>query len=231
MQIIRYLSIFLLWPVFVFSKPLVLATFPIPLMVESPEKGLFVTLTKEIAKRNERELKILILPIGKTLLDFSNNKVDGFFPALDAYVPTLASKSIPFYRKVDYIFSRTGSPLKTLKDLEGKRVGLTFRYPYGKELLANKKIKFELADDDIHNMKKLARGTIDAFIAEERSGLKALQVSGEKGISFDKKWPLSEQVVYYAFQNTDEGRVLAEIFSKTIEVMRKDGSLEKALTE
>lgn len=224
-------ALFIFCPVMALAKPIVLATFAIPLMVENPDKGLFISLTREIAKRNNRTVDIRVLPTGKTLLAFSNAKVDGFFPALDVYVPKTSAKSTPFYRKVDYAFFRKVSPLRTMKDLEGKKVGLTFRYPYGKELIANKKIKFEYAADDIQNMRKLGQGQIDAFVVEERSGLRALQLSVERGIDFDKTQLLSEQNVYYAFHDNDEGRKLAEIFSKTIEVMKKDGSLDRVLTE
>ncbi|MEK2645496.1 substrate-binding periplasmic protein [Bdellovibrio sp. BCCA] len=231
MQIIRYVFAALLFPFFVSAKPLVLATFPIPLMVENTEKGLFINLTKEIAKRNNRDISIVVYPTGKTLLEFSNNKVDGIFPALDVYVPKLSARTAPFYYKTDYIFYKKNHPFKTIKDLEGRKVGLTFRYPYAQELVQNKKIKFEFAADDVLNMKKLGRGTIDAFVVEQRSGLKALQLSGEKDIEFDKDKPLSQQVVFYAFQNTEEGKMLAEIFSKTIESMKKDGSLSRVLAE
>lgn len=232
MPLIRNVVVILLFcPVLAFAKPLVLATFAIPLMVENSEKGLFIALTREIAKRNSRTVDILVLPTGKTLLAFSNAKVDGFFPALDVYVPKASAKSSPFYRKVDYAFYRKSSPLRSMKDLEGKKVGLTFRYPYGKDLIANKKIKFEYAADDVQNMRKLGQGLIDAFVVEEKSGLKALQLSGERSIEFDKAHPLSEQIVYYAFHDNEEGRKLAEIFSKTIESMRKDGSLDRVLSE
>lgn len=231
MQLFRYVIVLLLFGLKAFAKSLVMATFPIPLMVENPEKGLFVSLTKEIAKRNNHDVTIVVSPAGKALLSFSTNKVDGFFPGLDVYLLKHAVKSTPFYYKIDYVFYKKGLPLKSFKDLEGRKVGLTFRYPYAKELVNNKKIKFEFAADDVLNMKKLGRGAIDAFVVEERSGLKALQLSGEKDIEFDKSKPLSEQSVYFAFQNTHQGRALADAFSKTIETMRKEGSLAKVLTE
>lgn len=223
-------ALFLL-PCHVCAKTLVMATFPIPLLVESPEKGLFVHLTKEIAKRNSQEINILVLPTGKSLLAFSNNKVDGLFPAFEVHIPKRSARSNSFYDKVDYVFYKKGKPLKTLKELEGKKVGLTFRYPYVQELVYNKKIKFEFAPDDILNMRKLGQGAIEAFVAEEKSGLKALQLSGASGIEYDKEKPFSKQVVFYAFQNTTEGQQLADLFSKTIDSMKKDGTLNKILSE
>lgn len=231
MSLIANVTALLLLTSLASAKPIVLATFAIPLMVESPDKGLFVNLTREIAKRNSRQVEILVYPTGKTLLAFTNNKVDGFFPALDVYVPQASAKSSAFYRKVDYVFYKKDRPLRSLKDLEGKKVGLTFRYPYVKELIGNKKIRFEMAADDVLNMKKLGKGLIDAFVVEERSGLKALQLSGQKQIDFDRNQPLSEQVVYYAFQDNEDGKRLADIFSRTIEAMKKDGSLDRVLTE
>lgn len=214
-----------------FAKPLILATIHTPPMVESSEKGLFIKLTKEILKRNKHEARILVLPTGKTLLAFSNQKVDGFFPALDADTPVMSAKTIPFYQKVDFIFYRKKQPLKDLKELEGKTVGLTFRYSYSRDLIGNRKIRFEYGPDDVTNMRKLASGKIDAFVAEERAGLKALELSNQREIEFDRTKPLSVQLVYYAFQNTAEGRKLAESFSKTLEAMKKDGSLRRILTE
>lgn len=212
-----------------FAKTVELATFPIPLMVEDSERGLFVNLTKEIGKRTNKKIHISVYPTGKALLAFSGNKVQGIFPGLDVSIPKKSARSSAFYVKVDHIFFKKGQTLESVKDLEGKKVGLTFRYPYSKELLLNKKIKFEFAADDVLNMRKLAQGQIDAFIVEERSGLKALQLSGEKDILFNKEKPIAQQEVFYAFQNDEEGKELAEIFTKTIEAMKKDGSLQRLL--
>lgn len=211
------------------AKPLRMATFPIPLMVESDTKGVFVSLTREIAKRGHVDVQIEVSPTAKTLLDFSTNKVDAFFPALDVYTPKNTSRTAAFYTKVDFVFSKTEKNLKTLKDLEGKKVGLTFRYPYAKELTQNKKIDFEFADDDVTNMNKLASGAIDAFVVEERSGLQALTISGKTGIHYNKHKPLSKQDVFYAFQDNEEGRGMVEIFNGAIEAMRKDGSFERLM--
>ncbi|NUN06191.1 MAG: transporter substrate-binding domain-containing protein [Bdellovibrio sp.] len=214
-----------------YAKPVVLATFPIPLMVENEEKGLFIKLVKEIARREKIDLKIVLHPPGKAHLAFSNGKVDGLFPALEGHTPVNSAKSVEYYRKVGFVFYRQDLVLKSLKDLEGKKVGLTFRYNYGEELRENKKIRFEYAKDDVLNMQKLGKKMIDAFVVEERSGLKALQLSGEKNIRFDKKVPIFATPVFFAFQGNSEGKVLAATFSKAIEAMREDGSLEKTLRE
>ncbi len=214
----------------VHAKTVRLVTFPIPLMVENSQSGLFIEMTRQIAKETSSVIEIKVLPPGQAILGFSNNKYDAFFPALDVSVPRAIVKSTNFYNKVDYAFYRKDKPLKTIKDLEGKIVGLTFRYPYAKSLTNNKKIHFQFATDDVANMRRLGRGEIDAFVAEERSGLKALQESGEQNIAFDRAQSLSEQNVYFAFPKTKRGQELASQFSQAIEKMQKEGRLEKILS-
>jgi polar amino acid transport system substrate-binding protein len=213
------------------AKPLRIATFPIPLMVESESKGVFIALTREIAKRSHVDIQIEVSPTAKTLLDFSTNKVDAFFPALDVYTPKRAARTSAFYTKVDFVFSAKGKNLNSIKDLEGKKVGLTFRYPYVKELTQNKKIHFEFADDDVTNMKKIALGTIDAFVVEERSGLQALSLSGKTNIHYNKDKPLSRQDVFYAFQDDEQGKDMAELFNRAIDAIRKDGTYDRLMNQ
>ncbi len=213
------------------AKPVRIGTFQIPLMVESADRGVFVDLTKEIARRANVPIEIVVYPTAKTLIDFSNNKIDGFFPGLDVYIPKKAAKSQPFYSKVDFVFYRAKEPHYLISDLEGRKVGLTFRYPYDKALTGNKKIKIEFADDDVSNMKKLGSGLIDAFVVEERSGLQALKLSGESNISYNPQKPLSRQTVYYAFQDDEPGRELARKFSAAIEEMKMDGSFDTLLLQ
>ncbi|WP_413584421.1 substrate-binding periplasmic protein [Bdellovibrio sp. HCB274] len=205
-------------------------TFPIPLMVESSTEGVFIDLTRDIAQRSKTDVKIDVLPTGNAILKFTTGEADGFFPALDVYTPKNSVRTVPFYEKVDYVFYRKVKPLKSIKDLEGKKVGLTFRYPYAVELTSNRRIKFVFSDDDVSNMKKLADGAIDAFVVEERSGVRALELSRAKGIAFDSENPLSRQEVYYAFKDTEGGRRMAKSFSEIIQQMKKDGSLDKLLS-
>ncbi|MDP3652279.1 MAG: transporter substrate-binding domain-containing protein [Rhodoferax sp.] len=207
------------------QQPLKIGSFPIPLMVESADKGVFIELTKEVAKRAGLPIEIEVVPTKRTIDNFAQNAIAGYFPALDVVNPGPVSKSIRIYVKNDYAFTKEGANLKTIKDLEGQSVGITLGYPYASELTGNKKINFQVAKDDTTNMKKLAAGRIAAFVVEERSGLKALEQSGEKGISYDPKVKLSEQNVYYAFQPTPEGKIYADKFSKALTNMENDGTL------
>ena len=236
---LRTFSLKLLVPVLVLlslkahaEKPttIKLSTFQIPLMVESPTKGLFIALTKEIARKQKLQIQIEMMPVAKSLLAFSSGEVDGFFPAHDLSVSKDAARSILFYEKIDYIFYRKDhKPLITIKDLEGKKVGLTFRFTYPSTIMNNKRVNIEYAPDDIENMKKLGNGDIDAFIAEERSGLKALELSKMSNVSYDKKTPFSKMSVYYAFQNTEKGKKLAQDFTQAIESLKSSGVYDQII--
>ncbi|UYL08126.1 ABC transporter substrate-binding protein [Bdellovibrio sp. SKB1291214] len=208
-----------------------LVTFPIPLLVENKEKGLFIDLTREIASHVKTKFRVQVLAANKAKLAFFNGKVEGYFPGLDNSVPKDAVRTIPFYVRTNYIFYRENKPFKELKDLYGKNVGLTFRYHYPSQIQDNTKIKFSYAEDDIANMKRLAAGDIDAVIVEERSGLRALEISKAKGVSYSKESPVSNQDCYFAFKNDQEGRSLQKEFNVALEKMKADGSLQRVLNQ
>ncbi len=214
---------------FVAAKAYKLGTFPIPLMVESKDKGIFIDLTKEVAKRAGIELEIIVEPAKRITNGFEKNEVDILYPGLDVTMPIPVEKTSPVYMKTDYVFYKSDTPYRTLADLKGKKVGITNGYPYVKEVTENKSFIIEAANDDVTNMKKLEAGRVDAFIVEERSGVKALEESKAQGVVYDKGQALSNQEVFYAFQKTPEGKDLADKFSKALDDMKKDGTFAKIL--
>lgn len=212
------------------NKTLHVVTMPIPMMVENSERGAFISLTREIAKRNHLKIDIAVVPPGRSILAFTNGQADIMFPALESFLPKKYHRSIHFYEKIDYVFYRKKHKLETIHDLEGKKVGLIFRYHYAKELTENKKIQFEFASDEFANMKKLQEGRVDALVLEEQSGMQALQASKMNDIEYNKERPVSKQLVFYAFQSSAEGHSLAHIFSKTIQAMKSDGSFDAIIS-
>jgi len=214
-----------------FAQDCKIGTFPIPLMVESKDKGVFIDLTKELAKRAGVSVEIVVAPPPRTIQNFQEDVVDCIFPGLDVTMPKAYSRSSSVYIKRDFAFYKKGNALTSLSELEGKTVGITRGYPYVMELTENKKIKLDFANDDVSNMKKLAMGRIDAFVVEEKSGLKALQDSGVSGIDYNKDKALSEQEVFFAFQKTADGASLAAKFSKAIDEIKEDGTMGKIFSK
>lgn len=213
------------------AKTYKMGTYQIPLMVESKDKGVFIDLVKEVIGRTGEQFEIVVAPPKRTVASFHKGAIDGFFPCLDVLLQKDAAKSKPIYVKADFAFTRSDTPIiKSISQLEGKKVGITVGYPYAKALISDKKIKLEGADNDVLNMKKLSKGRIDAFVVEEKTGVKALKESGAANIHYDKAAPLSKQDVYFVFQPTAEGKALAAKFSKALADMRKDGTFQKIMS-
>ncbi len=216
---------------FVFAGSCKFVTFPIPLMVESADKGVFIQLTKEIGKRSGLDITIKVLPTKRAVHEFNNAEFDGFFPGLDVMFNRKISPSMEIYIKEDYAFTRKESSLvSTMEGLNGKTIGITLGYPYAKKIIGNKSLKFENANSDLINMKKLSAGRIDVFIVEEKSGLKALDLSKVTNIVYPEKKPLSKQKVYYAFQPDEQGKQFALKISAALLSMKKDGTFGKIMS-
>jgi polar amino acid transport system substrate-binding protein len=209
-------------------------TFPIPLMVEDGEHGVFIELTKTIAQKAKIEIEIVISPPKRTMSYFTKQKVDAIFPALDINFPegtSFEKANEIIYIKEDFVFTKKGSPLyKVIPDLEGKKIGITSGYPYTKELTDNHLIQLEPMDSDEVNAQKLIKGRIDGFVVEEKSGLKAFEKTGlQSQIQYDPGTPLSKQDVYYAFQATDKGRELSRRISDVLKQMKQDGTFAEIM--
>lgn len=229
----------LLFCVFVFQAGLVNAdtikviSFPIPLMVESESEGVFIDLVKEIDNRIDYDVEISVYPTKRTVSMFHEGAVDGFFPALDVVLGKPVSKSANIYIKEDFGFVKNGNtPPTSVDGLKGKSVGLTAGYPYVKEISDLQEAKIGFAQTDEKNVQKLVAGRIEVFVVEEKSGLKAIQNAGaQDAITYNKESPLSQQDVYFAFQNTPEGKKQAAAFSTALEAMKADGTFKKIMSQ
>ena len=218
------------------DKTLSFCTFPIPLMVENEEKGVFIDLAKRIAKRAHIDIHINVLPPKRAINNFLKGDADALFPALDVNFPTgikFAKTQELIYIKEDFVFTKKGNPmLITIQDLEEKKIGITLGYPYVFELTHNNLIKLETAITDEQNAIKLIKGRLDAFVVEEKSGLKAFKKTNlYKEMQYNPRIPLSRQDVYFAFQYTDDGNKFAELFSNALKEMKKDGTFGKIMSK
>jgi len=209
-----------------------MGSFKIPLFVEDAERGAFVEILQEISKRTGIQTEVVISSTVRTRKMFCDGELDALFPALDKSLECSSANSAPFYSKDEIVFVRQGAPIiSEISQLEGKVVGVTRGYTYGAGLTSNSKLTLEYADSDLLNMRKLSKGRIDAVVVEKQSGLQALQESGATNIAYDLNQPLSSRATYFAFQDTDEGRSLAATFSKAINDMTADGTLQAILSQ
>ncbi len=208
------------------AETIQLNTFHIPLMVENEHQGIFIELVRSIEDHLSNDIKIKVFPANRAILRFHANLIDGLFPALDVMLSKPYIRSNAIYIKEDFGFVVKGKPVPaTLDDLKGKRIGLTDGYPYCNELFEVDGIHFEYARSDVNNIGMLARDRIDVFIVEEKSGLRAFSKSATR-IHYDyhRDSPLSRMDVYFAFQNSSQGKRYAELFNNALSIMQRDGS-------
>lgn len=209
-------------------KKLRLVSFAIPIMVEDQHHGAIIELTHAVARQAGIELEISIEPPLRAQRYFSEGKFDGIFPALEIYFPYH-----PYQRtrrlithKRDFIFSNIKQPVyRSLSELKGKRVGVTRGYAYPQKMMQGLGIIMDPADSDEANAKRLSLGRVDAFIVEERTGLKAFFDSHvHKKIHYCANCPILESEVFYAFADTPEGKQWAEQFDRALAELEAAGT-------
>ncbi|SMF07984.1 substrate-binding periplasmic protein [Pseudobacteriovorax antillogorgiicola] len=198
------------------------------MMVEGTDKGKFIDLTKKAFSEAGIDVEINILPPPQAIASFNEKKYDVLFPALDVNFPDLKKVSVSetIYMKKDFVFTQKGKPLlRTVQDLIGKTVGLTQGYPYDPAVTSNKQINLRYQKSDFVNVKDLNVGKIDAFIVEENTGLNAFERFRSKNYQYDNASPISEQNVYYAFQQSLEDK--QKLVTKAIKDLKISGYFAK----
>ena len=205
------------------------ATYPIPVHVENAREGLFVELMREVAATaGFQHFHIEVMPPPRALRGLMTSKHDAVFPALDSLFEThqaMVRTTESIDCKEDFVFTARGTPmLRSLADLRGKVVGITHGYPYSREVMAATGFTLEVAASDELNLRKLAAGRIDAFVLDEKTGIKAAQALGlGAAVQYDGMAPVSRQDVYVAFAPTERGRELAERTSDALRQLKASG--------
>ncbi len=221
---------FVFVPTDVVAEEFAFGSFPIPLMVIDGDNGVFVELTKEIAKQADLSVTIKVNPPLRTQKYFQEGKIIGLFPALDVMFPPGAKieRSDSIYLKQDFVFTKKGNKmLRTLDDLKGLKVGITRGYPYARALREAKDLKIEEVESDELNAKKLIGGRIDAFVFLKPLALDVLSKMSEKEIHCGQEFNMTVGGFY--FQLNEEGANLASEFNQQIGIMFRDGTYARIM--
>lgn len=207
----------------------VFATFAIPVHVEGPNKGLFVQVVQEAAVLAKLPaVQVEVYAPQRAVRSLATGESDALFPALDIHFesgkPVVRSDDA-LDCKEDFVFTRKGTPaLATVEALRGKRVGITRGYPYSREVTDNTAFVIEEAMSDETNIRKLVAGRIDAFVLDEKTGVKAFEALGLTAeMQYDRRRPVSRQEVYVAFKDSPEGRAMAKQFSDGLRQLKASG--------
>lgn len=181
------------------------AAVQIPLMSESPNKGVFIDLLHDISQRSGLKFEVHVYPGKRAHYLFEQREVDLLLPFPKGNRKKTGLLTDPIYSKRDFIFVKKGTPIpKTLAQASGMHLGITEHYKYDARLYEQENLKLQQTHSDLLNVRKLHSGRIDGFIAEEYSALSALKKSGLTDIVYDQKNPLFTYDAVMLMQATPE---------------------------
>ncbi len=198
------------------------------------DKGFIMELFWEVVRKLEKtgdKCEFSILPVKRSSSLFKQSKIDIHFLSVKRpRKDRIHSHAVIL--KFDVALTRKNDPLITsIKELEGKKVGLIRGYYYPKELIENKKISISYADKYEQNMGMLIRKRIDAFIIPENICKKLIKNEKHKNQThYCDTGPLFTHEVTFVFHKTMKGRKIQQKFNKALEELR-DGSYQKILNK
>ncbi|WP_187170576.1 substrate-binding periplasmic protein [Salidesulfovibrio onnuriiensis] len=213
-------------------KPYRMVCYHIPYLVDDAEYGAFILLFQEAARRAGVTYTMEMLPTKRAMRFFEDGEAMGIVPALRTTLEKDAALTRQIFIKKIVAFVRKGSPiLRSIKDLAGKKVGLTRGFSYPGSITKNRRILIDYADTTEGSLKKLADGRLDVVVADGYTAFYAMKELQLNDLDFDLSAVLNMQPVFIAFQPTEEGRELAEKISRAIDSMEADGSMQEILPD
>lgn len=124
------------------SKTYRIASYYIPLLVDDSESGAFMELLQEATKRADVQYEIIMAPPKRAMRYFEDNEVIAIIPALLATLVKDSALTSSIFTKQIHAFVRQGDPVPAaIRELEGKRVGLTRGFSFPVPLQSTKTLK------------------------------------------------------------------------------------------
>ncbi|WED24944.1 transporter substrate-binding domain-containing protein [Vibrio sp. JC009] len=196
-----------------------------PGLIVDENKGLLMSMHKEIFRRLGVDSTLLFQPTLRIQASFEHGRLDAYFPELDENFPQgnfVVSK--PFYQRKIHLFTRIDSRYRNLSDLKGKLIGAVKGYSYGKKVTNNSDISLSFAKSDDANVERLMRGYIDAIIGDDISTF--FSVINSKHISkiyYSPDEPIHTLDMHYVCQNTNKGKNLCDAIDAVLSDMIDEG--------
>ncbi|NLF51490.1 MAG: amino acid ABC transporter substrate-binding protein [Leptolinea sp.] len=207
-----------------------------------PGYGCDAQIVTEVFARMGFAVEIEFFPWARAMTLARNGEYDG----------TLEWDDTPDWREFFYINSEPISPQEwvffhrkddlfewtTLKDLTGKRIGVTSGYIYSNafsHLTNNESLRFEEASSDEANLKKLLAGRIDIFPMERNVGLSLLQKNFPPDEAAQLTYHSQSLAVFEPYllltRTNPENDLLIARFDETFINFRKESGYQQILDE
>lgn len=232
------LSVMLCVPLFFWHHSALAQDFPtlksslayLPNILESPEKGVFVDLVKEIDKQYPGKIEIKVFPFPRSLSNIVTGKADFHMPMIRNKL--VSDDALPYryaYEIMGYvcfvIYSNRSNPI-TLDKL--KKAEKLNKFPYKVETMRGFKDYFPFpvisSSQVTSGLKKVNLGRTDAFIfAQEESDytIRTLRLKEIHREMYDK----FEDVM--VIPKGERGKEIDKTISKYIRILKDNGTWEK----
>ena len=209
-------------PPFMFSKGgKAVGVYPAVIAAAMSKIGIPVTLEAKPWKRALAEMDEGKSGVGGIYKN--NERVQKY----DFSEPILAENTAVYFNKAKPI------DFKTIADLSGKRIGVIRGWSYGDAFDAARKagsFSVEEVTSDRANLMKLTEGRLDAVLAIEEAGKAAIATATLTNIGQSKAYVASNKA-HLAFSKSAKQTELLARFSKAIDSMKQDGSLDRIVLQ
>lgn len=139
---------------------------------ERADGGALVAITRAAFARQGIRVQLSVLPWPRLVSRLEQGRFDGVIGVwnTDLAAMKLRGSSPVFHSLIGIYQPHYGSdPVRSLRQLHGKRAGIVQGYNYSSAILQSG-MRFELARDEETNLRKLQLGRIDVAIAEKAVG-------------------------------------------------------------
>lgn len=207
---------------------------PFTYMEDGEFRGINIDIVEEAAKRAGDSVEFQALPWKRVLRSVEVGEATGGMPAFqtaerEAYAHYT---TVPVHESVYVVFVRADSDFEYngIESLQGMTVGIDAGFKLGDEF-ENAKGKVFTVDEGKNteiNLKKLAGGRIDAFVSNHLTTLavaKRLEMGGKFKVAETPVVPGRGAFLMFS-KNVEGGADRAAAFSKALESMREDGTID-----
>lgn len=163
------------------TKKLVLGSFVISALVESPEDGRFVRFIREVFKRADIEIDIKILSPNRARFMLARRELDGVFPHFARSKKiTKTIQTPPFFFKQEQFVVTKGAATIDFAKKNKVCIPKGFHSGWYLDLTPSERVNTTVMGsvDDESCLKMLVSGRIDAVLIETQSGRAAIKKLG-----------------------------------------------------
>jgi len=188
--------------------------------------GIDPEIIREIARRNDMEVVIEDMKFNSIIAAVQTGKAD---VAASGITVTEERKqmvdfTIPYASAAQVILIKDGSPITHVTDIRGKRIGVQHGTTGDSYVTDKMKLEPERFDNAALVVAALNSGKIDAAVLDDAPAKVFLKEN--PGLrKLDE--PLTEE--FYAFAINKDRRDLLEMFNRTLQEMKDDGTLDEII--